>query len=98
MLKKRGFIMTLRAKDCIGKWVKFTQMDGDCVCGYVDRALVVSPCQVYLNTEDNPRCRPDTGYTGGDSYDVPDWADYGWYMGGAGCYKDLQLIEDMGEW
>ena len=86
--------MTLRVKDCIGKWVKFTQVEWGQECGYVDKALVVSPYQIFLNTEDNPRCRPDSGYKGDD---VPEWADYGWHMDD-GEYKDLQLIEDMGEW
>lgn len=85
--------MTLRARDCVGKWVRFTQKEDYCNCGYVDKALVVSPHQVYLNTKDNPRCRPDTGYTDGDA---PDWANYGWWMD-EDSYTDLQLLEDIGK-
>lgn len=86
--------MTLKVEDCINKWVMFTQKENGKTCGYVDKAFVVSSEQVYLNTKDNPRCRPDTGYM--PSVGSPDWADYGWYMDDRD-FEDLQLLEDIGE-
>ena len=85
--------MTLKVKDCINKWVRFTQKEHGKTCGYVDKAFVVRPEQVYLNTKDNPRCRPDSGYIRHD--EIPDWADYGWWVGD-GDFEDLQLLEDLG--
>lgn len=86
--------MTLKVEDCINKWVRFTQKEHGKTCGYVDKAFVVRSEQVYLNTRDNPRCRPDTGYIRHD--EIPDWADYGWCVG-YGYFEDLQLLEDIGE-
>ena len=86
--------MTLKVEDCINKWVRFTQKEDGSPCGYVDKAFVVSSKQVYLNTEDNPRCRLDTGYIRRD--EIPDWADYGWFMDDRD-FGDLQLLEDIGE-
>jgi hypothetical protein len=86
--------MTLRARDCVGKWVRFTQVEYGSEAGYIDKALVVSPNQVYLNTKDNPRCREYTGYINKD--DMPEWSNYGWWMD-EDSYKDLQLLEDIGK-
>ena len=85
--------MTLKVEDCINKWVRFTQKEHGKTCGYVDKAFVVSSEQVYLNTKDNPRCRPDSGHIRHD--EIPDWADYGWWVGD-GDFEDLQLLEDLG--
>ena len=86
--------MTLKVEDCINRWVMFTQKENGKTCGYVDKAFVVRSEQVYLNTKDNPRCRPGTGYIRRD--EIPDWADYGWWVGDGG-FEDLQLLEDIGE-
>ena len=67
--------MTLKVEDCINKWVRFTQKEKGNPCGYVDKAFVVSSKQVYLNTEDNPRFRPYSGYI--RHADIPDCSDYG---------------------
>lgn len=87
-------------KSFVGKWVSFDQIDcnGNCE-GHVDKALVVSKSQVYLNTKDNPKCRPGTGHF--VNLKCPKGMDYGWAMCSS-CpdriyYKNLRLLDEIGE-
>lgn len=87
-------------KSFVGKWVSFDQYDGwGYYEGHVDKALVVSKSNVYLNTKDNPKCRPGSGDF--SSSQCPKGMNYGWAMysnsSGRSSYENLRLSDEIGE-
>lgn len=84
----------------VGKWVSFDQLDSNGnYKGHVNKAIVVSKSQVYLNTKDNPKCRPGSG--GFSSLQCPKGMNYGWVMCSyypfAKYYENLRLSDEIGE-